>query len=187
MNVGLLFGMVVAIFTIGLLLVFGYQQIANASDVQKQAEFLRTIKNIKASTDRVYNLGGESSEKFTLTFPGTVEKVCFMPIYRRLDVSRKKNMLTADLRAILGYSNQQLASMMVAQRISGSYGSMTDKNQTLLIFFTTTSVPEWYYIEHLEPEKGSSTGTPLCVNGDADVWLRRSFDDNGAWVDVEQA
>ncbi|MCD6496333.1 MAG: hypothetical protein J7K54_03620 [Candidatus Aenigmarchaeota archaeon] len=192
MNIGLLFGMVVAIFTIGLLIVFGYQQIGNASDVQKQAQFLQSIKNLQTATDRVYNLGGESSEKLALTFPSSVEKVCFMPMYRDYEISERADRLKADLRTVLGYSSQttELAEFLLNKRITGVQSNYaTDGKQTLLVFFASTSVPEWYYIEHLEPTKkgGDYHGTPLCVLGDAEIWLRRSFDENGAWVDVEEA
>ena len=191
MNIGLLFGMVVAIFTIGLLIVFGYQQIGSVSDVHKQAQFMQSLKNLQTATDRVYNLGGESSEKLALTFPSSVEKLCFMPMYRDMDAEYKENRLRTDLRTVIGYSrnSQQLAEILVNMRITGRMGEKTDNGQTLLVFFTTTEVPEWHKISHLEPVKkgGDYAGTPLCVKNDAEIWLRRSFDENGAWVDVEEA
>lgn len=194
MNIGLIFGMIVAIFMISLLLVFGFQQITSVSDLQERAEMQRAIKNLRSSVDRVYNLGGESSEKFTLTFPDSVIKVCFMPMYRGMQLSQKEARLRADIVYVLGASSQsyQTASLLVNQRVKnlpGTYGTdKADHNQTLLLFYEAVSVPEWFNVEHMGPTKeGGPYGRPLCVNGREQVWLQREFDENGAWVDVQEA
>jgi hypothetical protein len=190
MNIGLIFGMIVSIVVIGLLIVFGYDQIANMQQLQQQAELLRSIENFKAAVDRVYSLSGESSEKFTLTFPASVHKVCFLPAYRELPVSTKKGYLSRDLRSIIEDSSikYELSTMLVSQRIGRAVGSWqeVDKNQTLLVFFKDSSIPEMHDIPHLEPSlKGQNE--VLCVQPKSKVWLQRAFDDTGAWVDVEFA
>ncbi len=192
MNIGLIFGMVVAIFTMTLLMVFGFQQATNVSEIQGKAEIQRTIKNLRSSVDRVYNLGGESSEKFELTFPSSVIGVCFMPMYRGMSGTQKDGKVKFDVRAALksnGISTNEayrMADDVTALRMQPAHGGgFIDNNQTLLLFYLGTSVPEWFYIERLEPTKDSVMDEPLCVGPLADVWLQRAFDDDGAWVGVE--
>ena len=73
-----------------------------------------------------------------------------------------------------------VASLRMQQKPDGSY---IDNNYTLLIFYTTTSVPEWFYIDNLEPSK--IDGSVVCAGHNDDVWLIRKFDHDGAWVEAE--
>jgi hypothetical protein len=194
MNVGLIFGMVVAVFMMGLIFVFGFEQLFNVSTIQGEAEIKRTIKNLENAVDRVYSLGGETSDRFTLTFPDSVTYACFMPMYRDMEVTQKEGRLKADLRYILGSSGDayRLSQLLTEMRIKPSQENpavKVDEGQTLLLFYKTTAVPTWYYIEHLEPTKEGRdySGTPVCVTGRATIWLQRSFDESGAWVDVREA
>lgn len=193
MNIGLIFGMVVAIFTMTLIFVFGFQQLTSVSTIQGEAEIKRTIRNLENSVDRVYSLGGESSDKFTLTFPDSVTYACFMPMYRDMQINQKEARLKADLRYILGSSSDayRLSQLLTEMRIKPSQENTAvkvDEGQTLLLFYKATIVPTWYYIEHLGPTKegGDYSGTPVCVTGRTQIWLQRSFDENGAWVDVRE-
>ena len=72
MNIGLIFGMVVAILVMGMIFVFSYQQLNNVTEIQKTAEFRKALSNLGSSVDRIYNQGGESSEKHSLSFPAKV-------------------------------------------------------------------------------------------------------------------
>jgi hypothetical protein len=192
MNVGLIFGMVVAMMLIGMIIVFGYDQIMNMQEMQEQAEMKRAIHDLKNAVDRVYSLSGETSEPFGLTFPGGVYKVCFIPGYRGEWTSTKKTMLGQDFRSVIEGSSQikfQLSTQLVSMRISKnpSGPEEIDKNQTLLVFLQKTHVPLFEHIPHLEPSKktGAAGQEVLCVSPRAKVWLQRRFDESGAWVDVE--
>jgi hypothetical protein len=194
MNIGLIFGMVVAVFTMSLLFVFGYQQLSTVTTIQGEAEIKRTVSNLENAVDRVYSLGGESSDRFRLTFPDSVTSVCFMPAYRGMQTNVKVVRLRNDLSYILGTSGDtyRLSQLLTEMRIKPSQENpavKVDEGQTLLLFYKATIVPTWYYIEHLEPTKegGDVSGTPVCVTGRSEVWLQRSFDNDGAWIDVREA
>jgi hypothetical protein len=194
MNIGLIFGMIVAIMLMGMIIVFGYQQITNMQDLQEQAEIKKAIEGLETAVERVHSLSGETSEPFKLSFPGVVSKVCFVPAYRGDTINTKKSRLATDLRNVIVGSNQdkyQTSALLLAMRISqdpGSYREM-DKNHTLLVFLEGTVVPMFEYIEHLEPTKKTGPRGPevLCVSPRSQVWLQRDFDGKGAWVDVEES
>jgi len=194
MNIGLIFGMIVAIMLMGMIIAFGYQQIVNMQDIQEQAEIKKAKQGLETAVDRVYSLSGETSEPFKLAFPGGVTKVCFMPAYRGERISTKKSRLGMDFRSVIDGSSQikyQLSTLLVAMRIAKNPDGPgeIDKNHTLLIFLEKTHVPMFEYIPHLEPSKKTDTTGPevLCVSPRSQVWLQRSFDETGAWVDVEVA
>ncbi len=197
MNIGLIFGMIVAIFTIMLIFVFGFEQLWNVKTMQEKAEIRRNLGNLENAVDRVYNLAGETSDRLTLTFPDSVVRVCFVPMYRGMDVTQKKGVLEEDVRDMLGSSAgaRELAKQVVGERIKPTKENPAidvDHGQTVLLFYDATDVPEWYYIEHLEPTNicipcGDSYGNPVCVKGSTTIWLQRSFDESGAWVDVREA
>jgi hypothetical protein len=192
MNIGLLFGMIVAIMFMGMLIVFGYQQIVQMQDLQQQADIKRARQELETAVDRVYSLSGETSEPFTLSFPGGISKVCFIPAYRGDRISTKKSRLGPDFRSVIEGSSQikyQLSALLVEMRIANNpdgFGEI-DKNQTLLIFLQSTHVPMFEHIPYLEPSKKTGDRGPevLCVSPRAQVWLQRKFDESGAWVDVE--
>jgi hypothetical protein len=192
MNVGLLFGMVFAIFLIVMIVVFGYQQIQAMQSMQEEAEIKRALQDLETAVDRVHGLSGETSQPFKLSFPGGVTKVCFIPAYRGESIATKKNRLAADLRSVIDGSSQdklQLSALLVSQRITKNpegFGEM-DKNMTLLIFFQKTAVPLFKNIPHLEPSRksGLSGGQIACTGGLSSIWLERKFDETGAWVDVD--
>ncbi len=192
MDMGLIFGMIVAIFVMGLLIVFGYQQITNMLRIQQQAEMMKAVEGLKNAVDRVYSLGGETSEPYRLAFPAGVGKVCFMPAYRGAQVSVKEGRLRTDLLRVIEASGQdkyQLTDILLAMRFSREPGSYkkVDKNQTLLVIFQETIIPDWLAIPHLEPSKKTTSMGPevICVTSRTQVWLQRKFDETGAWVDVE--
>jgi hypothetical protein len=191
MNIGLVFGVVVAIFMMALLLVFGYEQMTNVSDMQSNAETRRAVRLLETSVDRVYGLGGESSEKFSLSFPASVTKVCFVPLLESKRVWRSGRWVTervpyteSDMTELLedvidGTQREktQLSLIIINMRKSG--------NETLMIFHESGGAPDLYGIEHLEP--GEKDGEMLCVEPMTTLWLQRKFDENGAWVDVTEA
>ncbi len=198
MNIGLIFGVIVAIFMMGILLVFGYQQLVNVQTMQANAEVKKTLKNLETVVDRVYSMGGETSEKYRLTFPADVSFVCFMPYYRDKSVNEKSSLVKMDVGKVLGdvggvtgYQRNQLMSLLTAMRIAPNPENVNeyiDKGQTLLVFYKSSEVPEWHYVEHLEPSKKGNeySGDILCESGRSEVWLQRKFDESGAWVDVEE-
>jgi hypothetical protein len=192
MDVGLIFGVIVAIILIGLIITFGYQQIVTIQQMQEMAEIARAKDDLAKAVDRVHSLSGETSEKFTLSFPGGVSKVCFLPAYRGDSIDAKKMKLSIDLRSVIEGDQKlksELTDVLLAMRITGNPGGFgeIDKNLTLLIFFKTTNVPMFEYMSHLEPSKKTGISGPfvLCVKGNSRIWLQRRFDNHGAWVDVE--
>ena len=193
MNIGLIFGMIVAIMLMGLIIVFGYDQIQKMLELQTEAEIRNAINDLTNSVERVHSLSGETSEPFTLSFPGVVMKVCFLPSYRGQRISAKKVWLSNDLRSIIDAPQKtkyELANGLIKMRISRSLtGGDIDNNQTLIVFREGTTIPEFEYIPHLGPSKktGSGPAEVLCVTPRAKVWLQRRFDENGAWVDVEES
>jgi len=193
MDVGLIFGMIVAIFIIGLLIVYGYQQITNLQDMQEQANLLKAVDGITAAVDRVYSLGGESSEKFRLSFPGGVSKVCFMPSYRGELASMKEARLRVDLAKVIDAPNErkyEIARLLAEMRFGYQQGSSAkvDKNYTLLVSFNSGSVPKWYLVPHLGPSRKTVAGEEiLCTSPRGEIRLSREFDSAGAWVDADMA
>ena len=75
MNIGLVFGIIVAIMVIGLIIIFGYQQRVELQRIQELAQLRKTLVNLETVVDRVHSLGGETAERFTCTFPPSVKKV----------------------------------------------------------------------------------------------------------------
>jgi hypothetical protein len=69
MDVSLVFGMIFTLIVIGLLLVFGWEQIAGILGFSAEAQVLKNIDNLKNKVDDTYRLGEGSSEQFTLSFP----------------------------------------------------------------------------------------------------------------------
>lgn len=192
MNIGLVFGVIVAMLLMGLIIVFGYQQITNMQLLQEQAQIRKSIEGLKTAVERVHSLSGETSEPFTLTFPGGVSRVCFLPAYRDQRISIKKSRLATDLRNVIEGTSQerfQLSSLLLEMRIAPNpdgFGDI-DKNLTLLVFFQSTPIPMFEQIPHLAPTRKTGPRGPevLCVEPRSKIWLQRKFDGTGAWVDVE--
>ena len=192
MNIGLVFGVIVAMMLMGMIIVFGYQQITNMQLLQEQAQIKKTIEELTTAVDRVNSLSGETSEPFTLSFPASVTKVCFLPSYRDQRISLKKTRLATDLRNVIDGTSQerfQLSNLLLEMRIAPNpdgFGDI-DKNQSLLVFFQSTMVPIFEEIPHLAPTRKTGPRGPevLCVEPRSKIWLQRAFDENGAWVDVE--
>ncbi len=190
MNIGLVFGMIVAIMMMVIILVFGYDQLMSVQDLQQEAEHKRMIKAFGDAVDRVYSLGGESSERFTMSLPANVDKICFVPFfnidteyirgnYEDYRVPYTENELRYDLEEVItGMSWEeegQLTTILINLR----------KNymQPLLVFFISGTA-EWEDIPHLGPSKKDDE--VLCVKPGTQLWLKRTFDSEGAWVDVEE-
>ena len=193
MNVGLIFGVIVAIMMMGLIIVFGYDQIMKMLEMQTEAEINNAINELTSAVDRVHSLSGETSEPFRLSFPAEIVKVCFLPSYRGMSISTKRSWLSNDLRSIIDDSYKtkyQLADNLVKMRISPKTGGgFVDNNLTLLAFRRSTAIPRFEEIPYLGPSKKTANGGPevLCVPPASRIWLQRRFDEHGAWVDVEES
>jgi hypothetical protein len=186
MNIGLIFGMIVAIFMIALILVFGYEQIAGMTDIQETAAEKSALKRLQDAVDNVYGLSGESSDKVTLSYPGSIRKVCFVPYFKQVTVSgtlQRKPYTASEmknkLKAIIdgtAAEKTQLSTALYDTRLH---------NQTLVLFYEDSGAPVWKSVEHMGPvEKG---GQFLCTDPGASMWLQRKFDSKGAWVDVSES
>jgi hypothetical protein len=190
MDVGLIFGMIIAIIVITLVFVFGFQQLSNLTDVQNSAEMIKARQNLEVAVGRVYGQGGESTGSLKLSFPSTVRKVCFMPVYTINYAGKRSPYSKNDL--INGLIDQDLAAdddaakIIVGVRIhQNSTGDDVDEKMGLLVFFMESAAPTWYDVPHLAPSE--KDGEFLCVSPKTTVWLQRRFDTEGAWVDVEEA
>ena len=191
MNIGLIFGAIVALLLIGLILVFGYEQFGNITDLQNTAEMKKAVRDMETAADRVYSLSGESSEKVTLSFPASVSKVCFIPTFEiqttgngeiRVDYADiEEDLRNSDVFNGNFQERKKLAELVNAMRTSGVTG-FPERN--VLVFFNTVDAPVWYAIGHLGPSRTSSGF--LCVPPKSQVWFRRTFDRDGAWVDVQE-
>ncbi len=192
MDTGLIFGMIVAILIMTFVIIFGYEQVSNVQRLQQQADLKKAYEDLSTAVERIYSLGGESSEKYELTFPGVVGKVCFVPSYRGETESVKETRLRVDLAKILDVPAQtryELARLLAEMRFGYLPGSAAkvDRNYTLLVTFNSGSVPEWHLVPHLGPSRKSvSGGEILCTVPRGDIRLIRKFDSSGAWVDVEK-
>lgn len=182
MDIGMLFGMIVALLTITLVLVYGYQQISHVSEFQETATELRAVKALETAVDRVYSMGGESSDRVRLMFPGSVDKLCFIPLYSYTQGTRKPYGKTGIARELYGQgiiNDKDIANLVVEARMPGTQ----DKNYTLLIFYKSYEVPKWHYVANLEP--GETKDGFICAYPGDYVWLQRKYDGKGAWVDAE--
>lgn len=194
MDVGIIFGMLVAIIVITLVFVFGFQQLTSLQDIQNSAEMIKAKDNLKVAVERVYGGGGDSSEKIRLSFPQTVRKVCFMPVYY-ISYSGERTPYDG-WRLVQGLVDQELAKdddaaeTIVGMRIHpDKNGDEVDDGQALLVFFYESAAPAWYEVPHLEPgEMEDEDGNTyiLCTGPRETLWLQRKYDRAGAWVDVEE-
>ncbi|UCD02993.1 MAG: hypothetical protein JSV63_04400 [Candidatus Aenigmatarchaeota archaeon] len=191
MNIGLVFGMIVAIVMIVAILVFGYDQITKMQQLQREAEFLRVMQSFEDAVDSVYNLGGESSKRFTMSLPsGYVTRTCFVPLFsidcypapctrEHYDKAEVRSDVNNMLRSQLEYGSFE------ASQISDVMSHAWElEKPTVLVFYVGKRAPVWFNIPHLAPSK--KPDEILCVNPGERVVLRRYFDDAGAWVDIEE-
>jgi hypothetical protein len=186
MDVGLIFGMIIAIMVITLVFVFGYQQLTGLQDVQNNAQMIKARDSLEVAVDRVYSVGGESSESLRLTFPDTVRTVCFVPLFD-YDYDTKVPYEASELEWHLedqGLAEESNARVIAQRREAAKRADGTDYN--VLVFFMESDDPAWYAIEHLEPSEMEDE-TFLCAGPKETVWLQRKFDNDGAWVDAEEA
>ena len=76
MDVSMVFGIIFTLIVIGLLLVFGWQQIANIFGIGEEAQVASIIKNLEKRIDDLYYKAEGSRASFTLSFPKEY-KMCF--------------------------------------------------------------------------------------------------------------
>jgi hypothetical protein len=179
MDVGVIFGMVIAILVISLVFVFGFQQLNNVQDIQNSAEMIKARQSLDVAVDRVYSGSGESSERLVLSFPSSVSRVCFLPIY---DYSFATKIKYTKSRIAAGLEDQGIAGSELAKAVADQ---REGRNCTVLVFFRDVTIPAWYEIAHLEPSEKDDGF--LCVAPRDSVWLQRKFDTKGAWVDAEES
>jgi hypothetical protein len=185
-DVGLIFGMIIAIMVITLVFVFGYQQLTGLQDVQNSAEMIKAKGRLVVAVDRVYSGGGESSGSIELSFPSSVARVCFIPLFHYYEDS-KEAYTASELQWQLedqGLAQESNAKVIAQRRDTAKQADGIDYN--VLVFFMESEDPAWYAIEHLEPSE-MEDATFLCAGPKETVWLQRKFDNDGAWVDAEEA
>ena len=80
---------IVAILTLTL----GIKYIYKLNETSKETQVVRELKEIEADLQRIYQLSYQSSEKFTYSFPSSVNKICFLKEPRdinRLDLEERE-------------------------------------------------------------------------------------------------
>jgi hypothetical protein len=190
-DVGIIFGMVIAIMVITLVFVFGYQQMVSMQDVQNSAEMIKAKKSLEVAVDRVYGEGGESSASLKLGFPTRVARVCFIPLYD-YSYETKQPYTKGQLESQLedqGLAEGNLPELLAQARDTAKSLPVDPVDYNVLIFFMDSTAPVWYAVEHLEPgitEEGGDDAF-LCAEPKETIWLQRKFDRDGAWVDAEKA
>jgi len=76
MDAGMVFGIIFTIFVMGIVLVFGWDQIASFFGMSAQAQVLRELKLVEQKVDSVYNMAENSGEPHTLSISSS-NKICF--------------------------------------------------------------------------------------------------------------
>jgi hypothetical protein len=192
-DVGVIFGMVIAIMVITLVFVFGYQQLTSMQDIQNSAEMIKAKKSLEVAVDRVYGEGGESSSSLKLGFPASVTSICFIPLYD-YDYETKQPYTSGQLRSQLedqGLAEDSNAQVIAQRREAAKMPADESKRiyYNVLVFFEASPDPAWYAIEHLEPGITEEDGDDalFCAGPKETIWLQRKFDRDGAWVDAEKA
>jgi hypothetical protein len=191
MDVGVIFGMVIAIMVITLVFVFGYQQLTSLQDIQSSAELIKASQKLGVVVGRVYDGGGESSESLRLTFPSTVRSVCFIPLFNYDDEPRTPY-TAEDLKFQLdaqGLAQGSNAEVIAQRRETAKHVPVDPVDYNVLVFFVATNDPKWYAVERLEPsiKEGDWDEYLFCAEPKETIWLQRKFDSDGAWVDAEEA
>lgn len=77
MNVGMVFMVIFAIVVMGLVLVFGMEQIINLFCFANEAQTIKAIKDLENEVDNLYILAEGASKQFDLGIPGDAE-FCFV-------------------------------------------------------------------------------------------------------------
>ncbi|MBU0953765.1 MAG: hypothetical protein KKA90_05120 [Nanoarchaeota archaeon] len=79
MNVGPVFGIIFALIALGLLLVFGFDQVMTIFSFNDEATILRQVESLEKSVADVYNLAEGSSKEFIVVIPKNT-KFCFLNV-----------------------------------------------------------------------------------------------------------
>ena len=79
MDVSMVFGIIFTLIVMGLLLVFGWQQIANLFGIGEEAQVASTIKGLEKKIDDLYYKAEGSRASFVLSFPKEYRMCFFSP------------------------------------------------------------------------------------------------------------
>ena len=77
MNTGMVFGIIFAILVIGMLFVFGIDQIANIFCVSNVAQTNKAVSDLENAVENVFNLAEGSAMPFKVSIPRNAE-ICFV-------------------------------------------------------------------------------------------------------------
>ena len=77
MNVGMVFAVIFAVVVVGLVLVFGMEQIINIFCFGSDAQAMSAIKNLENEVDNLYVLAEGASKRYDLGIPADAE-FCFI-------------------------------------------------------------------------------------------------------------
>lgn len=77
MNVGMVFAVIFAIVVMGLVLIFGVDQIINIFCFANEAQTIKAIRDLETEVNNLYVLAEGASKQFDLRIPGDAE-FCFV-------------------------------------------------------------------------------------------------------------
>ena len=77
MNVGLVFGIIFALFLITMVLVFGTGVITDVFSFGSEAQVQKAIKNLEREVEELYYMARDSSINYRMNIPGSY-RVCFV-------------------------------------------------------------------------------------------------------------
>ncbi|MEE9323143.1 MAG: hypothetical protein V3U72_01230 [Candidatus Aenigmarchaeota archaeon] len=78
MNVGFVFGIILAIIIIGFLLFFGIKYIGEWSEMACESQMGQQITNLKNAVKSTLALSQGGSQELRITIPSCFEKICFV-------------------------------------------------------------------------------------------------------------
>ncbi len=122
MNVGLIFGIIFAIIVMGMLIVFGMQNIGSVIEVSCESHIGQEMINIEKAVDKVRTFSQGSSIELIVLVPSCVERVCFVDPQHPEIENKKGGWMTNDFISDLVSSN---GHNVVLLKDDGSYDGYT--------------------------------------------------------------
>ena len=123
MDTGLVFGIIFAIIIIGLLLVFGMEQIVNIFCITNTAQTNKAVKDMENAVDNVFNLGQGSAMPFQVSIPRNA-RICFVDPDNPIRMNNWNPSTDPDMYRIIMYRiNASRSNMWI------TYGCGTNRNE----------------------------------------------------------
>lgn len=155
MDVSLVFAMIFAIIVIGLILVFGYQQIMNIFCFNGQAQIMKSVKDLENDVQNVYNLAEGASKLYSPNIPGG-SSICIINTSDPSVNEAGKWLPNPDLLPI------------ITSKISIS-------SANIWMNYNCGNQEQTYKIAHLRPTRLGNTGS-FCVGSGEQIYIENAGD-----------